>query len=308
MYTSDMVIDLQFIRELNTSHPSSPGRPNYVSAASGLVKVGERYFVVADDELHLATFDGDNPGHYLTLFEDRSLPVEAKGRKKLKPDLEALVYLTREKLEPFGGLLALPSGSHPNRTKAILLRFDRYNQTQTPEVVPLDLIYSRILEEFGDLNIEGAVVKESVLSLLQRGNGPTKRNAIINIDLEGLIKDFLMGRESMPERVVGFTEYNLGSISGVPLSFTDACFQSSHGIWFLAAAENLDSTYDDGECIGSALGLIRKDGQLQNIYRLNVRGKAEGLWIEAGTHSFFVVTDSDDVGQPSKMYKGSLPL
>ncbi len=49
----------------------------HLSAASALVRVAERLFVVADDELHLGLFDlGDPaPGRLVRLFEG-SLPAE----------------------------------------------------------------------------------------------------------------------------------------------------------------------------------------------------------------------------------------
>ena len=44
------------IRDFNIE-PTKTKRPEYVFAASGLVKLGDKIFVVADDELHLAEFE-----------------------------------------------------------------------------------------------------------------------------------------------------------------------------------------------------------------------------------------------------------
>ena len=49
-------LSLQRLRELDLEAPSEPGRPAFVSAASGLVCVGNYLYVVADDELSLGVF------------------------------------------------------------------------------------------------------------------------------------------------------------------------------------------------------------------------------------------------------------
>ena len=90
----------------------------HLSAASALVRVAERLFVVADDELHLGVFDLGDPaaGRLVRLFEG-SLPAEKKARKAAKPDLEALALLPAMADFAQGALLALGSGSTPGRTR-----------------------------------------------------------------------------------------------------------------------------------------------------------------------------------------------
>ncbi|WP_457447076.1 DUF6929 family protein [Roseateles sp. P5_E4] len=59
----------------------------YLSAASGLVQLGPRLFVVADDEHTLAVFDvsGERPGQLHRLFGGE-LPDKPKARRAAKPD------------------------------------------------------------------------------------------------------------------------------------------------------------------------------------------------------------------------------
>ena len=109
----------------------------------------------------------------------------------------------------------------------------------------------------------------------------------------------------MPERIQSYTDYDLGKISGVPLGFTDACFQK--GIWFTASAEDTHSTYDDGPCLGSAIGYIEKDGELQSMHRLLINEKPEGIWV-LPDGDCYVVTDADDISQPSRLYYGKVPV
>ena len=64
------MIDAAPLRTLTLLEPSRPGRPAHVSAASGLVRVGERLYVIADDENHLAAFPrhGTQPGSLVRIF------------------------------------------------------------------------------------------------------------------------------------------------------------------------------------------------------------------------------------------------
>ena len=96
-----------------------------LSAASSLVAVGRQLYVVADDEHHLAVFDRGDPtsGTLLRLFEDE-LPPLHRDRKRAKPDLESLLQLPASQAHPHGGLLALGSGSRPQRRRGIVLDFD----------------------------------------------------------------------------------------------------------------------------------------------------------------------------------------
>ena len=73
------------LRELDLVAGSGPDRPAYLSSASGLVRVGDELYVVADDELHLGCFsiDATTPGSLLRVFPG-DLPDGVKKRKKKK--------------------------------------------------------------------------------------------------------------------------------------------------------------------------------------------------------------------------------
>ena len=74
-------------------------RAPHLSAASGLVTCGARQYVIADDEHHLGVFParGRATGRLLRILPG-DLPDGTKRRKKLKPDIEALV-----RVPPFAG-------------------------------------------------------------------------------------------------------------------------------------------------------------------------------------------------------------
>jgi len=82
-------------------------------------------YVIADDEHSLGVFElADNgPGRLFRLFAGE-LPSRPKDRKAEKPDLEAMAVLPAFDNYPFGALLAVGSGSEPNRQRAALLLLD----------------------------------------------------------------------------------------------------------------------------------------------------------------------------------------
>ena len=110
------MIHTQKIRELHLTHGTSESRSPFISAASGLVKVNNLLYVVADDEHHLGVFSVDHalPGELVRLF-DGTLPDKFKKRKAQKPDLETLLLLPTFAGYAHGALLAMGSGSKPNR-------------------------------------------------------------------------------------------------------------------------------------------------------------------------------------------------
>ena len=63
----------------------------HLSAASGMVWVNDEMFIIADDELSLFSYplDFESPGTSYRLFPGE-LPVDLRGRKAVKPDLESL--------------------------------------------------------------------------------------------------------------------------------------------------------------------------------------------------------------------------
>jgi hypothetical protein len=82
------MIDVRIVRELTVTGSHSPdgGRArSHLSAASGLVRLGQHLYVVADDEHWLGVFDlaDEGPGKLLAIF-DGELPTRHRARKSAK--------------------------------------------------------------------------------------------------------------------------------------------------------------------------------------------------------------------------------
>ena len=263
-----------------------------VHAASGLIKLRNTFYVVADDQLSIALFTLNSPDaiQFVKLLPGQ-LPEDHAERKKLKPDWESLVCMNSSGHRD--EILVVPSGSKPNRTVGVVVTIND-GALQSAKKIDFSVLYTHLEKKFSDLNIEGAVVVGSVLKIFQRGNGALRQNAIIDLDLKGLITDIQNSGIISAHRVLKTTNYDLGTFENVPLSFTDACFCNDQ-IFFIAAAENSNSTYDDGKYLGAVLGCIDVSGQISFQKELFSEHKPEGLWVEFNTDHYilYVVTDAD---------------
>jgi hypothetical protein len=303
------MVTLKKIRELNLTAPSRPGRPSHMSAASALVVVKSFQYVVADDELHLGVFpaQGTAPGQLFRMFEG-NLPRDKSDRKKVKPDLEALVLLPSFSDLAHGALLAVGSGSRGNRMQGVLLALDRQGALRgEPRLIDLSPLFGAIEKHVDDLNIEGAVVVGDRFVLLQRGNKGGGLNALVTMSLNDVLGALGAGDSIVPVPFDVRT-YELGAIDGVPLCFTDGAALPDGRIVFSAVAEDTDNSYSDGPCAGAAVGVLGSDGHLQNLERLVPGAKAEGIaaHVDGSRIQLQLVTDADDYKVPASLYAAQM--
>jgi hypothetical protein len=289
------MITSNVLRSLNVFVDPVRATTKPFSAASGLVNIGQRLYVVADDENYLGVFDlsSKEPGTRVRLVEGE-LPSVPKERKRKKPDFEALALLPRFSGFPQGALLALGSGSLPQRQRAVLLALGTLNQVSVAQVIDLAPLFLPLRERFPDLNIEGAFVTEERFCLLQRGHSAAPVNAFISYSWSG-VQDWLNGGKGVP--IPNTVElFELGDLDGVPLCFTDGAPLIGGGWVFCAAAEDTADSYHDGVCKGSAVGIVDAQGKIQRLDRLTVLCKAEGIAVksEGEAIELLLVTDADD--------------
>ncbi|MFY2556253.1 DUF6929 family protein [Corallococcus terminator] len=284
-------------RTLTLEAPESPDRAAHVSAASGLVRVGDWLHVVADDSLHLATFSarGDAPGRLSRLFVGE-LPEEPQARKAAKPDLEVLCVLGPIAGAPHGALLALPSGSTSVRVLGAVLPLNADGALAgEPRTVDCSALYQQIGRELGSLNIEGAAMVGTRLRLLQRGNGDAGVDALVDLDRERALRGVELGALG-PEVLRTIRRWELGRAGGVRLSFTDASPLPDGRLVFTATAEDTRNAYADGPVAGSAVGLLAPDGTPLFLDSVDAKVKLEGVdaRVEGGRVHLLLVADADD--------------
>ena len=316
------------IQTLRVDPAKHPRGQAHLSAASGLVRVRQRLYVVADDELHLGIFDepaapqaeaapgsGSDPTHPMgTLLRllDGDLPQDKGQRKKAKPDFESLVHLPPLPGCPAGALLAMGSGSKPNRQTGVLIALD-VQGVPNGRMAPVDLtaLYAPLRKRFADLNIEGALLVSGELLLLQRGNKGHALNACIRYEWSQMAP-WLAGVQPQPPAAKSVQLLDLGRVGDVPLGFTDGAALHG-GAWaFSAVAENTSNSYADGACVGSAIGSVDANGRLQSLHLLQGAPKVEGLAVladTAGSSGWIctLVTDPDDPAVAAELLQARLP-
>ncbi len=298
-------LQLRLVRKLDLASGIEPGRPAWLSAASGLVRTADEFCVVSDDELHLGRFTLDEqcPGRLQRLFPGE-LPHLPKPRKKRKPDLEVLMRLPPRAGLPRGAILALGSGSGRHRCRGALLPLGvRGRVADRPTVIDATPLFNRLAKSFSDLNLEGGWVAGSHLHLLQRGNKGSRRNALLRWELAPLLRSLLRDRTLPDSDPVLVRDFDLGEMQGVPLSFTDASPLAQGGWLFCAVAENTGNARDDGRCQGSALGRVDAQARLRWIRPLRQRLKIEGIDVQQDTARLraWLVTDADDPHVPASL-------
>jgi hypothetical protein len=287
-------------------HPRGLG---HLSAASGLVCANGRAYVVADDEHHLAVFrDLASPGE-LHRIAPGDLPAPKAARKRRKPDLEALLLLPPLRANGRAALLAFGSGSRPNRHTGVVIPL-------SPQGAPLaavrrfDLspLYAPLRAALGEINIEGALLIGDELVLLNRGVAGRSESAAARFPLRRLRRVIAGDRAVVAPSAI--RRYALGAIDGVPLGFTDGAALPDGGWAFSAVAEDTASSYADGACRGSAIGVVGAGGALRALQRLARPAKVEGIVVrsDAAGMDLCLVTDTDDPRLASCMLRARLDL
>lgn len=270
----DPTLSARVVRRLEMRYAGGPDptidRPAHVRAASGIAWVGATLAVIQDDASFIALVDPatglaqsvalpPGPGGR-RLFDD------GRGNKAEKTDHEAVTVVAADD----GPLLvALGSGSMPRRESiALVAGLDRGRPVAHTFVVPRFYAGLRACVSFAgsELNVEGAIFTHGRLRLFGRGNGAPLGdirpvNATCDLDWEAL-----RAHVENPERVpapapFGVVQYELGTIDGWALSFTDATIAWESAdvgtpVYYSAAAEASPDATRDGDVVGSAIGVI----------------------------------------------------
>lgn len=261
-----------------------------IGSASGLIFNDNSLFIICDNSTYLHEYSLDLKtitNHAIGSNPMQNIP------KKDKPDFEALASFENS-FYVFG------SGSTEKRNKMVTL-----NATTKEAVATDDLsgLYS-VMQNFGgikpeDFNIEGAIFNGVNWYLFNRGNGKSKKNVVFTIAGKNLTDEF----------TILSNDYKLPKIKGVQTSFTDAVTVENK-IYFLATAENTESTYEDGTVLGSLIGCIdTKTMKIDFTQKISENHKFEGITVfrnSIDTIEFLLCEDKDSDDLKSNIYKLSI--
>lgn len=297
------------VRELLVDPMDHPRRQPHLSSASGLARAGRFLYVVADDEHHIGAIEADVASTAplrLHRLRGGDLPAGKAQRKRVKPDLEALLVLPPRPAWPTGALLALGSGSTPAREQGWLLVLGPDGApVSAPREIALGALYAPLRASSADLNIEGGFVQGERLHLLQRANTGSGRNACISWDLQA-VGAWLEGGTNAPPQPMQVRLFELGAFGGVPYGWTDGAALPGGGWVFSAVAEDTSDSYADGPCAASAIGWVSSAGALQELLPLRGAPKVEGVAL-AADGGLLLVTDADDPARPSQLLRLDWP-
>jgi len=257
-----------------------------IGSASGLIFKDNNLFIIGDNSGFLYEYNIESKNLQRHEIIENTTDNIAKIDK---PDFEAITQHD-DTLYVFG------SGSTEKRNKMIEIN------TVAKEIRTNDLtdLYS-VMQSFGeikpeDFNIEGAVYTGEEWYLLNRGNGKSAKNILFTIQGKNLTNEFKILSNN----------YKLPKIKGVRSSFTDAVILDDK-IYFLATAEDTDSTYNDGEILGSFIGCIdKKTMKITFTEKISDTHKFEGLTVyknSAEAIEFLLCEDNDTAELKSNIYK-----
>ncbi len=257
-----------------------------IGSASGLLFNNHSLFVISDNSSYLYEYIIETQKlNKIALTENPQENIT----KKEKPDFESIT-LHKNKIYIFG------SGSTQNRTD-----YWSYNlATKSIEKSSLIEILNYFNAEFNiskeEINIEGIIYKDEEIFLFQRGNGKNGVNGIFK---------FHNFAKSKPQ----FIPFSLPNIKNVATTFTDAILIDNK-IYFLAAAEDTNSTYLDGDILGSIIGIINPNTfEVEKTIVISEKHKFEGITLYNETETeleFLLCEDNDSDTLEAKIYKLTL--
>lgn len=252
-----------------------------------------------NDVISLIADDSNVLYEYNTKYDQLSKIVLSEGEfenlsKADKLDFESMVD-SNKSMYIFG------SGSKPNREKAVYIN----KEENTVETLNLNYLYDT-MQSFAeisksDLNIEGAVYANNEWYFLNRGNGPENKNIVFTVQGNNLIDDFNLF----------FNEFELPKINNINTGFSDGIVIKNK-LYFLATAENANSTYNDGKIEGTLFGCINlKKMKLEYTQIISTTHKFEGITLYhlKGKNAVFLLgEDNDNQNKETEIYKLEIKL
>ena len=273
---------------------------------------GDVVYVIGDEQLYLGVYrmSSPEPGELVRVLSGR-LSADEDDRGTEKPDLEALTVLPPFAGHAYGALMGLGSGSGPNRDRGFVWPLDADGSLRG-DAVELDLgpLYRLLSQQIDSLNIEGACVMGDRLWLLHRGNHEGSDNVVAELSLDDVMGSVRGDQRIDPRELMAIRAYDLGTLGGVKLTFSDATPLGGDLLVFTASAEGQGGAGPDGAILGSVVGTIALDGRIRRLRTIDRRYKVEGVHasIDTGVMDLLFVCDQDDPDQASPLLSASMPL
>lgn len=263
-----------------------------IGSASGLIYKKDSLYIISDNSNYLYEYSLANADLQKHLLIENA-EVNENIPKKMKPDFEAITQNGDD-------IFVIGSGSTDNRQKMIQMSEVQKKVLHNHDLTDLYLsmqYFAGISAE--DFNIEGVIFTGEKWYFFQRGNGKNAKNGIFIVESQY----FTQGYSLL------YTSYDLPKINGIQSSFTDAVLVDDV-CYFLASAEDSQSTYLDGTVAGSSIGKINLETmKLKKVVTITDKHKFEGLTVYKNnpkTIEFLLCEDGDSDIQETQIFKLTL--
>ena len=222
-------------------------------SGSGMTWHAKRYFVVGDDSPYLFTLNRKFAISGRFLLKD--YPVQGNGRiaKRVKPDYEAMAIVL---WDGAAWNLILGSGSQKGTREAgLLVSTDGKFTSHARDMATLYRDFATLARFKGGqtVNIEALAVTRADAYFFNRGNAD--RNLLFKVALKDLMAYMTGQADKIAD--IRLHEARLPRLQGTEAGFSGADYWPElDSLVYSASVEGADNAYDDGEVLGSYLGLI----------------------------------------------------
>lgn len=260
-----------------------------IGSASGLIYKNDSLYIISDNSNYLYEYSLGNADLQKHLLIENA-EVNENVPKKIKADFESITQNGDD-------IFVIGSGSTDNRQKMIQMSEVQKKVLHIHDLTDLYLsmqYFAGISAE--DFNIEGVIFTGEKWYFFQRGNGKNAKNGIFTVESPY----FTQGYSLL------YTSYDLPKINGIQSSFTDAVLVDDV-FYFLASAEDSQSTYLDGTVAGSSIGKINLETmKLKKVVTITDKHKFEGLTVYKNnpkTIELLLCEDGDSDTQETQIFK-----
>lgn len=279
-----------------------------VPSASGIVKAGNSNYVAGDDSPYLFCYsEGFTETKKIRIFSADKVEGD-RITKKHKPDFEAMEKIHEAEIAVFGSGSKSPQRDYFIR---ILLKEDEH-EVKTNQISGF---YKKLkeLDIFSDseFNIEAAAEYQGQFFLFNR-----KKNIVIKFSYEEFVAHI---ENDAPQPEVFVTAVKLPEINGLEAGFSGAtAFPNRPLLIFTASVEDTDNAYDDGDILGSFIGVLDMEtyeivGEMQRIPSPDKKGgevKVESVAIDKilSENEFELILTTDSDGGDSLIMRAKFSL
>lgn len=274
-----------------------------IPSASGIEEKSNMLYVIGDDSPWLYEIDKKGEITRKFLIHDNSYEGVDRIPKDEKPDYEAIVNYK------WGSKDLLIFGSGSGEKRKTMMRVDFTSRGYDVNKYTLEHLYNLIMEQGNitpeQLNIEGVVSWRDHIVLLNR-----ETNHVILITKYAFERYMKYDVEKQKSKRINidFYQFDLPKINGVQAQFSGGMkISGEHNMVFTASAEARESSANDGQNMGSFVGIIplnkigKKEMRIAQLMKDGepYTGKVEGVYVhkvEDAKLELRLVADDDKGG------------